>query len=88
MGKRIVHCGVGRAAKICNNMILGISMADVCEDFVLAERLVSIITRCSMLPLHHRANAGLLAPIVLCRGLSRALRPIPYTSSAFRLGSC
>jgi 3-hydroxyisobutyrate dehydrogenase len=42
MGKRIVHCGemgAGQAAKICNNMILGISMAAVCEAFVLAERL-------------------------------------------------
>ncbi|MFK0277296.1 3-hydroxyisobutyrate dehydrogenase [Ensifer sp. NPDC090286] len=42
MGKKIVHCGgvgAGQAAKICNNMILGISMAGVCEAFVLAERL-------------------------------------------------
>jgi 3-hydroxyisobutyrate dehydrogenase len=42
MGKRLVHCGdagAGQAAKICNNMILGISMAGVCEAFVLAERL-------------------------------------------------
>ena len=42
MGKRIVHCGgagAGQAAKICNNMILGISMAGVAEAFVLAERL-------------------------------------------------
>ncbi|OHV79668.1 3-hydroxyisobutyrate dehydrogenase [Ensifer sp. LCM 4579] len=42
MGKKIVHCGdvgAGQAAKICNNMILGVSMAVVCEAFVLAERL-------------------------------------------------
>jgi 3-hydroxyisobutyrate dehydrogenase len=42
MGKRIVHCGeagAGQAAKICNNMILGISMIGVCEAFVLAEKL-------------------------------------------------
>ncbi|MBX4894697.1 3-hydroxyisobutyrate dehydrogenase [Rhizobium bangladeshense] len=42
MGKKIVHCGeagAGQAAKICNNMILGISMVGVCEAFVLAERL-------------------------------------------------
>lgn len=42
MGKRVVHCGemgAGQAAKICNNMILGISMAGVCEAFVLGERL-------------------------------------------------
>jgi 3-hydroxyisobutyrate dehydrogenase len=42
MGKRIVHCGPagnGQAAKICNNMILGISMIGVGEAFVLAEKL-------------------------------------------------
>ena len=42
MGKRIVHCGPagsGQAAKICNNMILGISMIGVAEASVLAERL-------------------------------------------------
>jgi 3-hydroxyisobutyrate dehydrogenase len=42
MGKKIVHCGgagAGQAAKICNNMILGISMIGVGEAFVLAERL-------------------------------------------------
>ncbi len=42
MGKRIVHCGeagAGQAAKICNNMILGISMIGVAEAFVLGERL-------------------------------------------------
>jgi 3-hydroxyisobutyrate dehydrogenase len=42
MGKRIVHCGDagnGQAAKICNNMILGISMIAVSEAFVLAEKL-------------------------------------------------
>src|SRR6185437_7123313 len=40
MGKKIVHCGgagAGQAAKICNNMILGISMIAVGEAFVLAE---------------------------------------------------
>lgn len=42
MGKRIVPCGeagAGQAAKICNNMILGISMIAVCEGFALAEKL-------------------------------------------------
>jgi 3-hydroxyisobutyrate dehydrogenase len=42
MGKRIVHCGdagAGQAAKICNNMILGISMIAVSEAFVLADKL-------------------------------------------------
>ncbi len=42
MGKAVVHAGPsgnGQAAKICNNMILGISMIGVCEAFVLARRL-------------------------------------------------
>jgi 3-hydroxyisobutyrate dehydrogenase len=42
MGKTIVHAGPagnGQAAKICNNMILGISMVAVCEGFALAEKL-------------------------------------------------
>jgi 3-hydroxyisobutyrate dehydrogenase len=42
MGKRIVHCGdagAGQAAKICNNMMLGISMIGTCEALVLAEKL-------------------------------------------------
>jgi 3-hydroxyisobutyrate dehydrogenase len=42
MGKTIVHAGGagnGQAAKICNNMILGISMIAVSEAFVLAEKL-------------------------------------------------
>jgi 3-hydroxyisobutyrate dehydrogenase len=39
---RVVHCGsagAGQAAKICNNLILGISMIAVSEAFVLGERL-------------------------------------------------
>jgi 3-hydroxyisobutyrate dehydrogenase len=42
MGKKVVHCGgagAGQAAKICNNMILGVSMIAVGEAFVLAEKL-------------------------------------------------
>ena len=42
MGKTIVHAGgagTGQAAKICNNMVLGISMIAVSEAFVLAEKL-------------------------------------------------
>jgi 3-hydroxyisobutyrate dehydrogenase len=42
VGKKIVHCGgagAGQAAKICNNMILGISMIAVSEAFALAEKL-------------------------------------------------
>ncbi|MFD7785071.1 3-hydroxyisobutyrate dehydrogenase [Streptomyces nojiriensis] len=42
MGKKAVHCGTagaGQAAKICNNMILAVSMIGVSEAFVLAESL-------------------------------------------------
>jgi 3-hydroxyisobutyrate dehydrogenase len=42
LGKRAVHCGeagAGQAAKICNNMMLAISMIGVCEGFILAEKL-------------------------------------------------
>ncbi|MDD7908381.1 3-hydroxyisobutyrate dehydrogenase [Pseudovibrio exalbescens] len=42
MGKSVVHAGdagAGQAAKICNNMLLGISMIGTCEAFLLAEKL-------------------------------------------------
>lgn len=42
MGKTIVHAGPsgnGQAAKICNNMILGISMIAVAEAFTLGKKL-------------------------------------------------
>ena len=42
MGGRTVHCGeagAGQAAKICNNMILGITMAATCEAIALADAL-------------------------------------------------
>jgi 3-hydroxyisobutyrate dehydrogenase len=42
MGKKIVHCGAagaGQGVKICNNMVLAVSMIGVSEAFVLAEKL-------------------------------------------------
>ena len=42
MGRRVVHCGSGgngQAAKICNNMILGITMVAVSEAFNLADEV-------------------------------------------------
>jgi 3-hydroxyisobutyrate dehydrogenase len=42
MGKKIAHAGgagAGQAAKICNNMMLGISMIGTCEAFALGEKL-------------------------------------------------
>ncbi len=42
MGQKAVHCGpagAGQSAKICNNMILGVTMIGTCEAFVLADKL-------------------------------------------------
>ena len=42
MGKAVIHAGdsgAGQAAKICNNMILGVTMIATCEAFALAEKL-------------------------------------------------
>lgn len=42
MGGKLVHCGeggAGQAAKICNNMLLAVSMIGTCEAFALAEKL-------------------------------------------------
>ena len=42
MGKTIVHAGPagnGQVAKVCNNMLLGISMIGTCETFALGEKL-------------------------------------------------
>jgi len=42
VGKKVVHCGdagAGQAAKVCNNMVLGISMIATSEAFCLAEKL-------------------------------------------------
>ena len=42
MGKTVIHAGgagTGQAAKICNNMLLGITMIGTCEAFAMAEKL-------------------------------------------------
>ncbi len=42
MAKAVIHAGAagaGQAAKICNNMLLGISMLGTCEALALAEKL-------------------------------------------------
>ena len=42
LAKKVIHAGPagrGQAAKICNNLLLGISMVGVCEAFALAEKL-------------------------------------------------
>lgn len=48
MGQRITHCGdygMGQAAKLCNNMMLGISMIGTCETMNLALRYRSKLIR-------------------------------------------
>ncbi|MGZ5790618.1 MAG: 3-hydroxyisobutyrate dehydrogenase [Croceibacterium sp.] len=42
MGKAVIHAGgagAGQAAKICNNMMLGIHMIGTCEGFAMAQKL-------------------------------------------------
>ena len=42
MARVVIHAGAagaGQAAKICNNMLLGVSMLGTCEAFALAEKL-------------------------------------------------
>ncbi len=42
MGKAVIHAGQagnGQAAKICNNMLLGIHMIGTCEAFAMAQKL-------------------------------------------------
>ena len=42
MGSRIIHCGnkvgMGQAAKLCNNMLLAISMIGTAEAFILGQK--------------------------------------------------
>ncbi len=42
MGKAVIHAGAagsGQAAKICNNMLLGVTMVGTCEAFAMAKKL-------------------------------------------------
>src|ERR1700737_741702 len=61
MGKKIVHCGgpgAGQAAKICNNMILGISMIAAGKAFALPENSGPRARRCSLFFRPRPDNAG------------------------------
>ncbi len=61
MGKTIVHAGPagsGQAAKICNNMILGVSMIAVAEAFALADRLGLDRQKLFDISANPRASAG------------------------------
>ena len=57
----MVHAGGpgnGQAAKICNNLILGISMIGVCEAFALAEKLGLPAQTLFDIAASRRASAG------------------------------
>jgi 3-hydroxyisobutyrate dehydrogenase len=61
MGQKAVHCGPagnGQAAKICNNMILGVTMIATCEAFALADKLGLDRRRCSTWSPPRRAIPG------------------------------
>ena len=85
MGKKIVHCGgagAGQAAKICNNMILGISMIAVSEAFALAEKLGlshQALVRCRL----DLVGTMLVADDAIVRCRVRC-RPRPRTTSIAR----
>ena len=77
MGKKIVHCGgagAGQAAKICNNMILGVSMIAVSEAFALAENWACRIRRCSTSPFDH---VGTMLVFRLTHRISPVPGPVP-----------
>ena len=86
MGKKLVHCGgagAGQAAKICNNMILGISMIAVSEAFVLGEKLG--LSDQALFDVAFRpppASAGRSPPIARFRAPCRRALPITSTSRA------
>ena len=61
MGKAVIHAGGpgnGQAAKICNNMMLGIQMIAVCEAMALAARLGLAAERLFEISRSPRASAG------------------------------
>ena len=87
MGRTIVHAGPagnGQAAKICNNMILGVSMIAVCEAFSLAEKLGLDGAD----PVRHqlqivRPVLGVDRAIARCRDRSRRRRRTATTHAGF-----
>jgi 3-hydroxyisobutyrate dehydrogenase len=85
MGKTIVHAGGpgnGQAAKICNNMILGISMIGVAEAFILAEKLGLDAQKLFDISSKSSANAGPSPLIVPCRDPCRHLPRIAIIKRA------
>ena len=88
MGRNIVHAGgpgTGQAAKMCNNMILGVSMIAVSEAFVLAERVGARRPD----PVRHRldrprGSAGRSPATARCRGRCRRRPPTATIRRASR----
>ena len=86
MGRRVVHCGgagLGQAAKVCNNMILG-GLADRGRRGVRARRAARPrrIRRCSTWHPTPRDSAGRSRRTAPCRGRCRRARPTATTSRA------
>ena len=82
MGRTIVHAGPagnGQAAKICNNMILGISMIAVSRPSRLPSGSASRRRPCSTSRPNRLANAGRLPAIVRSRVRSRPRQPTATT---------
>ena len=78
-GRALRGPGAGQAAKICNNMILGVSMIAVSEAFVLGEKLGLTTRRCSTSPPTPRASAGRSPPTARCPARCRPARPTATT---------
>lgn len=79
MGRKVVHCGgagAGQAAKICNNMILGVSVIAVSRRSYSARAWACPTRRCTTWPPRRPASAGHSASTARCRG---PCRPAPRT---------
>jgi 3-hydroxyisobutyrate dehydrogenase len=87
-GPKAVHCGAsgaGQAAKICNNMILGVTMIATCEAFALADKLG--LDRQAMFDVVSTSSGSELVderPIARPRASGRNRPPTTATSPASR----
>lgn len=78
MGQRIVHCGdhgMGQSAKLCNNMLLGITMIGVCEAMNLAIRLVTFTRKFRFIIEDHNKHLNSVGLDSMRRPLMILLRP-------------
>ncbi len=74
--------GAGQAAKICNNMLLAISMIGTCEAFALGEKLGLDHQKLYDIMSAGPARAGRSRPIARCRARCRPRRPTATTPAA------